>query len=279
MMDNTNVNQSNYTYEEKLEIFSSCSFLSREHLVEDVKSEMADIAQQLSGANIAMSRYLSNKIRFLASFIDQMCHTAMFEKLEPWWAYQYVVSSRGIVLELVHYDYKKVAIISDESYFGIPNTTYTVLNIPAKTMTIEEYAEYTGKTEASIRQSLRRGKYRSAFKVGQEWRISELCEPNAKRGYELGQYVWETSLSDVPDAFEYIREPGFADITQGTDDKNSFILYVSHYGEPGGHFHTLNRVEMERLEHYLIANPLVVNKNDEKTYDKRRVKNLISSKL
>ena len=176
------------------------------------------------------------------------------------------------MLELAHYDYKKIAILTDETYFGIPNTTYTVLNVPAKTMSIEEYAEYSGKTEASIRQSLRRGKYRSAFKVGQEWRISELCEPNAKRGYEGGQYQWEMTLSDVPEAFKYISEPGFADITQESDDKNMFILYVGHFSESGGSFYSLNRVEMERLEHYLIANPLVVNKNDEKVHDKRRKK-------
>ena len=262
--------QASFSPEDRLRIFNSCSFLSKADVIADIKTLLAETEEQIESATRDCLLYLKAKRDFLNQFISRINHTVLFEKLEPWWAYRYVISSRGATLELMHMDYRNVVIEPGEDYFCIPDTTFAVVQHDAKTMSIEEYARYTGKTEASIRQALRRGKYRSAFKMGQEWRISELCQPNTERGYSHGAYEWHTSLVGVPDGFEYIKDPGFADLNQDGTEKQYFSAYVYSWDKQEGHFHQLDKVEMERLEHFLIANPMVIFKDDEIIYDKRR---------
>ena len=262
--------QASFSPEDRLRIFNGCSFLTKADVVGDIELHLADSERSIESAAGGQLQYLKAKCAFLKQFIRRIEDTVLFDNLEPWWAYRYVLSSRGATLELMHMNYRNGVIRSEEDYFCIPDTTFAVVQHDAKTMSIEEYAQYTGKTEASIRQALRRGKYRSAFKMGQEWRISELCQPNIERGYSHGAYEWHTTLSGVPDGFEYIRDPGFADINQDDSDKQSFSVYVYTWDKRDGHFHQLNKVEMERLEHFLIANPMVIFKDDEKIYDKRR---------
>ncbi|MCR5783594.1 MAG: hypothetical protein K6G90_12775 [Clostridia bacterium] len=267
------IRPASFTPEERLRIFNGCSFLTKGEIIEDVFLQVIEAEKLMETAAGDQLQYLKAKCNFLKQFIRRIEDTVLFNKLEPWWAYRYLLSSRGATLELMHMNRNKVVISSEDDYFCIPDTTFTVVQHDAKTMSIEEYAQYVGRTEAAIRQALRRGKYRSAFKMGQEWRISELCQPNIERGYSQGAYEWHTTLSGIPKGFEYIQDPGFADINQDDIDKQSFLVYVYSWNEQKGHFHQLDKVEMERLEHFLIAHPLVIFKNDEKIYDRRRKTN------
>lgn len=263
--------QASFTDEDKLAIFCKQSFQTKEDVIADIQIEIHDLENDIKEVAGAKSRYLSTKREMLIRFISKIQKTILFNALEPWWAYQYVVCSRGIFLQLIHAG-SKVLVRSEDEVFYIPDTTFNVVELPAKTMSIEEYANYSGKTQASIRQALRRGKFRSAYKVGQEWRISELCEPDLSRGYSEVRYQWKTELTDIPDEFSYLREPTFIDITQDAEDKQRFVLYVHSQHMHDNPYHTLGKTEMEWLEHYLIANPFVVYLDDEKKYDKRRKK-------
>lgn len=260
--------QASFTKEDKLRIFNSISFLSKEDVIQDINYEITDLEKAVSIAEGSMIKYLSTKIAFLRKFIRKIEETILFSKLEPWWCYQYVLSSRGAFLNLVYVG-TKVVVSPEDGLFYVPMSDFTVVSVLAKTMTIDEYSVYSGKTAASFRQSLRRGKFRSAFKVGQEWRISELCEPTSVRGYSDGQYQWESELVDVPEGFEYIKEPGFINIMQRNDDKQFFIIEGLSNGQ---YFRNekVSKVDIERLEHYLIANPFVIFRNDEKKFIKRR---------
>ncbi len=264
--------QAAFSPEDRLKIFNSCSFLSKGDVIEDIKTHLASAESEMSSASGGQLQYLKAKREFLQKLVDKIEKTVFFERLEPWWAYRYTLSSRGATVELMHVDYRCMEITSETDYFCIPDTTFPVVQLDAKTMSIEEYAAYTQKTEAAIRQGLRRGKYRSAYKDGLEWHISELCQPSTERGYSRGSYEWRTTLAGVPKGFEYIREPGFITISQDSD-KQSFAVYVYPWDEGKGHFHRLGKVEMERLELFLIANPFVVFRDDEKTFDRRKKNN------
>lgn len=267
--------QASFTLEDKLRIFNVRSFLTKEEVIADIEIEIKQVEELIEVAVGDQLQYQNAKKEFLQRFIRLIRKTVLFEKLEPWWAYQYTFSSRGASLELIHVDYRKLVVRpeAEDDYFCVPDTIFTVVRLDAKTMSIDEYAQYISKTEASIRQALRRGKYRSAFKLGQEWRISELCQPNTERGYSRGSYEWHTTLSGVPEGFEYIKEPGFVDIDQDSDDKQSFTIYIHHWQGRDGHLYYLDKVSVERLERFLIANPMVIFTNDEKICNKRRKKN------
>ncbi len=264
--------QASFSEEDKLDIFYRKSFLTKDQVLADIMIELRNIEDLMETASGEPLCYLTTKRDFLKKFMKRIAGTVLFEKLEPWWAYQYRLSSRGAVLELVHADSKR-AVLPDGKIFALPDTTFTVVEILVQTMTIEEYAKYSGKTEGSIRQALRRGKYRSAFKAGQEWRIPELCQPDLDRGYSKGLYEWETELADLPEGFEYLRAPTWIDISQDDADKKVFKIYAFNRDSDNSHFHHVEKTDMERLEHYLIANPFVIYREDEKVYQNRRENN------
>lgn len=264
--------QASFSEEDKLDIFSRQSFLTKEQVLDDIMIELRNIEELLETSSGEPLRYLTTKSVFLKKFMKRIAETVLFIKLEPWWAYQYRLSSRGAVLELVHASSKR-AVLPDGKIFALPDTAFTVVEMLARTMTIEEYAKYSGKTEGSIRQALRRGKYRSAFKAGQEWRIPELCQPDFDRGYSKGLYEWETELTDLPEGFEYLRAPTWIDISQDDADKKAFTIYVFNRDSNDSPYHHVGKTDMERLEHYLIANPFVIYREDEKVYKNRRENN------
>jgi hypothetical protein len=264
--------KASFSEEDKLDIFNRQSFLTKDQVLADIVIELRSIEDLMETASGEPLRYLTTKRDFLKKFINRIAGTVLFEKLEPWWSYQYRLSSRGAVLELVHAGSKR-AVLPDGKIFAHPDTTLTVVEMLARTMTIEEYAKYSGKTEGSIRQALRRGKFRSAFKAGQEWRIPELCQPDFDRGYSKGMYEWETELADLPGGFEYLRAPTWIDISQDDADKKAFTIYVFNRDNDDSPFHHVDKTDMERLEHYLIANPFVIYREDEKVYQNRRENN------
>lgn len=254
-----------------MRIFNSRSFLTKENVIDDINIQLTELEVMVEYAVGEQFLYLKTKYGFLQEFINRINRTVVFNKLEPWWAYRYVLSSRGVSLELVHVncDNRHFTVLSEgNDYFSILDTVFTVVQHEAKTMLIVEYAKYTEKTEASIRQALRRGKYRSAFKMGQEWRISELCQPSVERGYNHGEYEWNTTLYGIPKDYEYIKDPGFIWVDQEADEQ-SFEIYVYSYEKNRGNYYHLNKVETERLERFLIANPMVFVKDDEKVFDRR----------
>ncbi len=265
--------QVSFPEEARLKMFNDRSFLTKEAVVADIGLEIAALTAQAETATGEQQRYLTAKRDFFKRFTSEVQSTVLFEKLEPWWAYRYRYNSRGATLELAHIDYRQMMIYKEGDFFCLPDTVIPAVRTDAKTMTVEEYATYTGKTEAAIRQGLRRGKYRSAFKVGPEWRISELCLPSAGQRYKPAQYEWRSSLAGVPEGFEYLKAPGFVDISRDDDDRQSFSIYVHPWEDQGKntrHFYRLSSVEKERLELFLISNPMVEVKDDEKIYDIRR---------
>ena len=265
--------QASYTQEDRLKSFNKRSILTKEAVIEEVNLLIADVEAQIESASGDQQQYLNTKRDFLRRFVERIQSTVLFDKLEPWWAYRYKYNSRGATLELMHIDYRTMIFSEKGDYFCFPDTVFPVVSLEARTMGVDEYAKYLGKSEAAIRQGLRRGKYRSAFKVGQEWRISELCPPSTERGYQRASYEWETDLAGVPEDFAYIKAPAFIDISQD-DDKQNFTIHIQprHESDPNTrHFYRLGKTDKERLELFLISNPMVEVNDDEKIYDCRRI--------
>lgn len=138
--------------------------------------------------------------------------------------------------------------------------SYVMFEVPAKLLTVEEYAERYGVKVVTVRQWIRRGKIRSAIKYGGEWRIPELAPaPNIERGYVTAYYDWEEKLEDVPEDFAFINEYRWVRIMHTTGKE--YELYLSNYYEKKDHSMIINEAEKEKLELYLIANAKVKNRD------------------
>ena len=119
---------------------------------------------------------------------------------------------------------------------------------------MEKYASEYGVTTTTVRQWIRRGKIRSAVKMGSEWRIPELAEIR-ERGYQSAQYSWDDFLLDLPQEYEFLNEYRKVYLSQNKERKDLYDVQLIGKGEMKNL--QMNQQEREKFELVLISNPFV----------------------
>ncbi|MBR6451936.1 MAG: helix-turn-helix domain-containing protein, partial [Lachnospiraceae bacterium] len=137
--------------------------------------------------------------------------------------------------------------------------TFPLLKVSAKLLNVEEFAKRYQVLPVTVRQWIRRGKLRTATKVGTEWRIPELTELPV-RGYRSARYEWSEKLTSLPDTFSYINNYNSAEFTQDEKDKN--LYHVDFSGDNGDRRINCNIKGREQLELMLISDPAAVYVSD-----------------
>lgn len=160
----------------------------------------------------------------LSDFRHKLVVKNLPEPLNDWWAYSYVITSYGIKLMMNYYEWTHSY---ESSYDCTRADEITVFEIPAKMLSVSEYAAMNGVEPVTVRQWIRRAKIRSAVKYGREWLIPELAEIPKAKGYSPCHYYWKSSLSDLPAKFAFMNEFKSAFIDQDEDDKEKFLLSLS----------------------------------------------------
>ena len=117
--------------------------------------------------------------------------------------------------------------------------------------TADEFAEERGVASSTIRVWIRRGKIRSALKVGNAWMVPKLTPP-IKRGFSEARYEWDVYLGDVPAGFEAINEPGIMIIERSMQNGKYEAWYYNKNRAVPRCF-ILGGAETEKLELYLIG--------------------------
>lgn len=214
--------------------------------------------------------YFNAKRAFLQEFRHEVDSTPLFNSLEDWWYYSFSVSSREAVLYLNHCALIEIEGEEDNEYLGRPDVDaeFQLIRVKAPVLTADEFAHSRGVASPTIRVWIRRGKLRSAYKLGNTWMIPAITEP-VGRGYSAARYRWSVNLEQIPSHFDYLKlsKPGEIMFHQFYDDKSKYS--VTRYIEDDllmGEF-TLSATEVEKLEAFLIANPLVEYVGDEELYD------------
>ena len=121
--------------------------------------------------------------------------------------------------------------------------------------------------QGTVRQWIRRGKIRTAYKEGKEWKIPELSPPPS-RGYEGAQYKWIYGLDNLPEEYSFLADYVIATFYQDMKDKSKYhVLLVSKETftskNPGNVAPTKNQEllldakEREKLELFMIAHPQI----------------------
>lgn len=167
------------------------------------------------------------------------------------WHYEYKWISDGIVLELVHLD----SIEFDEYGEVISAETSNFIQlaeVKCAYLSVEEYAQKYGVTVTTVRQWIRRGKLRSAIKLGRNWLIPELTD-KPRRGYEPVTYRWEYLSDELVKTFPYLSKCYSLRIMQ--DDTDSSIYNILLFNKHDRIYERLrlNIKEREKLELALIS--------------------------
>jgi len=267
--------------EGELENFKSESLTTKEQLLSSIKKCREEYAQAAASQKPTHSLAFYEILdALLEKFYWKLRSTTLPEPLPDWWSYSYKITAAGIQLSLDHYDWSGCG--NDFSCWH--GERLTLLEIPARRLTVSEFAKLYGIEVVTVRQWIRRGKIRSAIKFGKEWRIPELAELSRSRNYTACRYNWTEDLTDLPEKFAYINQFKSALFQKDWKTSDQYIIaldlqnaddrsYMSNEEliakrhEILGHNKNLRlndsgeilmtRKDREELELYMISNPLI----------------------
>lgn len=239
---------------------------TKEDLLCDLDTRTQDLLASLANSNRHTARYYSVMEELLKSFRARIRKTILPNCLEDWWFYSYEISYHGIGLFLEHMGSAFVNEETKESSSETIDQIFPLVFIPAKMLSVDEYAKLYEVEQVTVRQWIRRCKLRTVEKAGKEWRISELTDV-PKRGFEPAQYRWRVELTDFPDGFDFLNDYIMATLIKG-DSADSFkVLFTDGNGiQSKTRSMDLNNEERERLESFFIANPNVTYASESFAY-------------
>lgn len=235
--------------EEALEAFRDQSMITKENILTNIQWRRWEFQKDAQKDSLHSSAYYAVLDRLLERFRTMIEKTVLFDAPPGWWSYCYEIETTGIKLLLSHYysvDFDSDGNSGDTEV----DTEFTLLTVETKHLSVEEYAQLYDVEQGTVRQWIRRGKIRDAIKLGKEWRIPELSEI-PKRGYSFGQYEWKEELGDVPEKYDFLKEPAIATFYQDKEDKKIFHVSVGDYKK------VIDGKERECMELFLIGHPLV----------------------
>lgn len=244
--------------EDKIEAFETAASTTKDDILSSVKYHIRKIEKGEDLAANHSAIYYRKYLELLSRFKDEVEKLILFDKLEPYWSYDYEIEDNGITLHLSHAS--SVDFDEDENITSMMiDEEYSLHKTRTKLLTVEQYAEQYEVTQGTVRQWIRRGKLRSAIKAGNEWRIPELAEVTG-RGYSYGFYQWDDNLSDIPEEFSFINDYTSAAISQDEKDKDVFRIRLVGKTKTGKRKEksiVMNSKDKEKFELVLIGNPMV----------------------
>lgn len=214
-----------------------------------VVSEMRENPKHTIQYYNALSMLLSNVTMEIAS-------RNLFDAPQEWF-FSFEISNKNAALYLKHVAELQKA--DDKSILLDIDEMFRLVNYPVKLLTVEDYAKISKIAPVTVRQWIRRGKIRSAIKIGGEWRIPEITDPPT-RGYTPVRYYNSSgSLLPFPEelGFPFNQQPSVIDIYQAKDKKGYVVLF--DYAPAFLPQRLLTDAEREKLELMLISNTNITN--------------------
>ena len=251
--------------QQKLELLHTDFITSKYELIRRIRREAKTVHSQ--AARYACEgredvAYYEAKADNLDSFAEIVEAAVLFDHLPDWWIYEFSIGCMGTALYIRHVGDADISGEEDNPWLTINDfdATYRLLQNPCALLSTEEYAAARKAAAGTVRVWIRRGKLRSAVKVGNAWKIPELAAP-LKRGFSDASYEWGTFLEGIPDEFEFLREPGNLTIRKvgRGQDTHIFVYESDDFERKEQH---LSQIEVEKLEAILIANPAVIYTGD-----------------
>mgnify|MGYP001852987356 FL=1 len=236
------------------DVFRKERFTAKEDILEWIKEARKRIIRKSEIDKKHSAAYYHIYQKMLEEFYDRIKQTKLFNRLEDFWYYTISFSDTGAKLFLCYADKCEFDDKGHVIQIG-QGQSLPLIIIPAKNLTVEEYANMYGVGVGTVRQWIRRGKIRNAKKRGREWLIPELTELPG-RGYQSGVYEWFEYLEDLPEEYEFLRNYTVVIINQNRENKK---LYEVTFAAGGviPEKKEYNEKERERLELFLISHPQI----------------------
>ena len=203
--------------------------------------------------------YCQHVSSFIHEFLEMVQKHVLFDCPPGLWGYSVVLRGGGIYLYLNHYREASRQQMAESIFFTL-DESYEMLCLKTKLMTVEEYAALHKVEHVTAVTRIRRGKIRSAVKVGSQWRIPALAQP-VQRGYQSTEYTWRGRLTGLPDKYQILEDYNRAQFFQ--DDEDLTVFHVRFLGDTIEPMEfTCAREQRGKIEQLLVAHPDVTCLSD-----------------
>lgn len=206
----------------EIEVFNEESIRTKEALIESVAATRKQYQDEAaSGKGRHSASFYAVLDNLLHEFNRRLSTQILPEPLNEWWSYSYSITSYGVKLSMDFYAWRHNR---GGSFDCSKGEAITIFEVPARMLTVSEYASMNGVETVTVRQWIRRAKIRCAVKYGREWLIPELAEIPKDKGYKPCSYYWKATLTDLPEKLAYLNYFKNVCISQSESSKNSFLL-------------------------------------------------------
>ena len=227
---------------------------------EEVFQALDCLEEEWANGSESYSRaYCDRVVRLVREFRQMLQKHILFDCPPGYWGYSIVLRGGGIYLYLNHYREASRRLMKESVYFT-KDESYELACLKTKLLTVEEYAALHKVEHVTAVTRIRRGKIRSAVKVGSQWRIPELAEP-VQRGYQSTEYTWRGRLTGLPDKYRIIEDYNRAEFFQDENDLTQFHVRFSGDNIEPMEF-TCAREQRGKIEQLFIAHPDVTCMSD-----------------
>lgn len=229
--------------------FLSFSMVTKQDILDHIEKEREMLNKRTKEEKDAIlkSRYMIID-RLFEALWDKVDESLLFD-LPSWdpncdpqgvWRYQISLNPMGMKLKMAFVDgyldnqdengYKsdEANYVDWATCFNVTETydEYDLIEIKSKLLTVEDFAKLYDVKVVTVRQWIRRGKIRTAIKMGGEWRIPELAGiPNRQRGYQTVHYTIHEPMTKLIDGFEYINQYNYITIRHCKSDNVYSITF------------------------------------------------------
>ncbi|MDT3427313.1 hypothetical protein J2Z22_002864 [Paenibacillus forsythiae] len=201
-----------------------------------------------------LDSYRSTMIDLCERFQSALDNCSLPQLTDDWWFYDYERTNDGIDLKL--YFCEEFDIDKDGMESMTFTEEFTLLSVKCDYVNVEQFATTNNVTEITVRQWIRRGKLRTAKKVGRDWLIPLIAVKPA-RGFSPASYYWDRLPTTLSDSFPFLVGYNCIYIFQNKQAKQQFDCILGYPGQNDRMKTTLTATEREKLELALISSSVV----------------------
>ena len=255
------MNHSNLTEEQLTQYIRRNECTTKEAILKRIEKKQKEYRDRLDTDTRYPKSYFALLLVLFDIFYKKIKNAVIIEGLPDYWTYNLEFNYDEFSLEMCHI---ASYTFDDNMQFRSKkiDAVYKLITIQPNSFSPEQYSRFYEVEQGTVRQWIRRGKIRTAYKEGKEWKIPELTPPPS-RGYEGAQYKWINGVENLPDEYKYLEDYVIATFYQDQKDKSLYhVLLVSKeafiYNKMDKNKELLlNAKEREKLELFMISHPQI----------------------
>ena len=227
---------------------------TKEEIISILDQKTGEIAKEMRECPCHTLPYYNALLRLLDHVILEIATRNIFSSPDDWY-YSFTVSNTEADLFIRHV--KSIEKTKDEGTTSLHieyDESFRLISYPVNLLSVEEYAKLNRIEPVTVRQWIRRGKIRTAVKLGGEWRIPEITD-TPSRGYTSVRYYNNGRFFPLPQSYKCLEQnPLYIDIYPSKERKGFCqILLDGIPAKISGEL--IPDVDREKIELALISTP------------------------